>query len=161
MDPSRALVRVGVLRRSHQLSGKRLRISHRHRFIFFANPKTGSRSVREVLDPFSEVHGRPADDVTPDFPFYNHMRPCDLRPVFAQKGWDFDAYFKFVMVRNPWARMVSLFEMEFRGASNDSAWQGLERFGTSMKEPVHSRVRDFLLGYTPRVAAGGIRSLGG
>ena len=88
-----------------------MRISHRHRFVFFASPKTGSRSVRRVLDPHAEIHGRPAHEITADFPFYNHMRPIELRDVFASRGWDFDSYFKFVMVRNPWSRLVSLYEM--------------------------------------------------
>ena len=88
-----------------------VRISHSHKFVFFANPKTGSRSVRRMLDGVSEVHGCPADEVTPDFPFYNHIRPCELRGVFKKRQWDFDAYFKFVMVRNPWSRAVSLYEM--------------------------------------------------
>ena len=88
-----------------------MRISHEHRFVFFASPKTGSRSVRRLLDAYSEIHGRRAHEVTADFPFYNHMRPVELRDVFNARGWDFDAYFKFVMVRNPWSRLVSLYEM--------------------------------------------------
>jgi hypothetical protein len=88
-----------------------MRISHQHRYVFFASPKTGSRSVRKLLDAHSEIHGRPAHEVTTDFPFYNHMRPVELRDVFTSRGWDFDAYFKFVMVRNPWSRLVSLHEM--------------------------------------------------
>ena len=88
-----------------------MRISHRHRFVFFASPKTGSRSVRRLLDAYSEIHGRPAHEVTADFAFYNHMRPVELRDVFASRGWDFDGYFKFVMARNPWSRLVSLYEM--------------------------------------------------
>lgn len=88
-----------------------MRISHRHRFVFFASPKTGSRSVRKLLDAHAEIHGRPADEVTADFPFYNHMRPVEVRDVFRERGWDFDTYFKFVMVRSPWSRLVSLYEM--------------------------------------------------
>ena len=88
-----------------------MRISHEHRFVFFASPKTGSRTVRKLLDPSAEIHGRPAHELTADFPFYNHMRPVELRDVFDARGWDFDAYFKFVMVRNPWSRLVSLYEM--------------------------------------------------
>ena len=88
-----------------------MRISHQHRFVFFASPKTGSRSVRKLLDPYAEIHGRPGHEVTPDFPFYNHMRPVEVRDVFKDRGWDFDAYFKFVMVRSPWSRLVSLYEM--------------------------------------------------
>ena len=88
-----------------------MRISHRHRFVFFASPKTGSRSVRKLLDPHAEIHGRRAHHVTAEFPFYNHMRPIELRDVFKERGWDFEGYYKFVMVRNPWSRLVSLYEM--------------------------------------------------
>ena len=88
-----------------------MRISHERRFVFFASPKTGSRSVRKLLDAYTEIHGRPAHEVTADFPFYNHMRPVELREVFSSRDWDFDGYFKFVMVRNPWTRLVSLYEM--------------------------------------------------
>ena len=34
-----------------------MRISHRYRFVFLAYPRTASRSVREVLDPYSDIHG--------------------------------------------------------------------------------------------------------
>ena len=88
-----------------------MRISHRHRFVFFSIPKTGSRSVRKILDPYAEIHGLPGHEVTGDFPFYNHMRPVEVRDVFRERGWDFEAYFKFVMVRSPWSRLVSLYEM--------------------------------------------------
>ncbi len=88
-----------------------MRISHQHRFVFFASPKTGSRSVRKLLDPHAEIHGRPAHELTVDFPFYNHMRPVELRDIFASRGWEFGDYFKFVMVRNPWSKLVSLYEM--------------------------------------------------
>lgn len=88
-----------------------MRISHRHRFVFFAWPKTGSRSVRRMLDPYSDVRGRPAHELTPDFPFYNHMRPVELLELFRERGWEYSDYLTFVTVRNPWSRLVSLFEM--------------------------------------------------
>ena len=105
-----------------------MRISHRHRFVFFASPKTGSRSVRKILDPYAEIHGLPGHEVTEDSPFYNHMRPAEVRDVFRERGWDFDAYFKFVMVRSPWSRLVSLYEMcAFREGGQ---WSRLRRQST-------------------------------
>ena len=98
-----------------------MRISHRHRFVFFASPKAGSRSVRALLNEHAEIHGRPAHETTDGHPYYNHMRPVELREVFDLRGWDFDAYFKFVVVRNPWSKLVSLYEMHaFREGGHGS-----------------------------------------
>ena len=88
-----------------------MRISHQYRFIFFSNPKTGSSTIRQFLDPYTDV--RPVlnyRNLTDANPFYPHMRPDEARPLFEQFGWDFEGYTKFVFVRNPWARLVSLYE---------------------------------------------------
>jgi len=110
-----ALARLSSCRlenpRDPELPATVMRISHRHRFVFFASPKTGSRSVRKLLDPYAEIHGLRGHEVTEDFPFYNHMRPLEVRDAFRERGWDFETYFKFVMVRSPWSRLVSLYEM--------------------------------------------------
>lgn len=88
-----------------------MRISHRHRFVFFANPKAGSSTVRRLLDPYTDVHPvRNFRERTAANPFYPHMRPEEARPLFHDFGWDFDGYTKFTLVRNPWARLVSLYE---------------------------------------------------
>ena len=91
-----------------------MRISHRHRFIFFAFPKTGSRSLRKALQPYSDVLSTDADrpgKTNGGVPIPTHIRPLDLRPIMAANGWPFDAYFRFVFVRNPWSRLVSLYRM--------------------------------------------------
>ena len=31
--------------------------------------------------------------------------------IFEQKGWDYNSYFKFVFIRNPYTRLVSLYNM--------------------------------------------------
>ncbi|MEM9821051.1 MAG: sulfotransferase family 2 domain-containing protein [Bacteroidota bacterium] len=88
-----------------------MRISHRYQFIFFANPKTASSSVRQFLNPYTDVH--PALtylDRSPENPFYPHISPQETRSHFQDLGWDFNGYNKFVFVRNPWARLVSLYE---------------------------------------------------
>lgn len=94
-----------------------MRISHRHRFVFFSNPKTGSESVRSLLDPYCDVPIVPFWELNDATPFYPHMRPVEAREVFSRLGWDFDRYFKFTFVRNPWARLVSLYTMIYGSPS--------------------------------------------
>jgi hypothetical protein len=90
-----------------------VRISHRHRFIFFSFPKTGSESVRLALDPISDVaSGESAElDSGARQAISAHIRPPDLRSIFNERGWPFDEYYRFVFVRNPWTRLVSLYRM--------------------------------------------------
>lgn len=98
-----------------------MRISHRHHFIFFSNPKTGSESVRSLLDPYSDIRGVPMWEMDGSNPFYSHIRPVEVRDEFRTRDWDFDAYFKFSFVRNPWARLVSLYRMIFEGSPGRAA----------------------------------------
>jgi Sulfotransferase family len=95
-----------------------MRISHRYKFVFFASPKTGSSTVRQFLDPYTDVMPSITfKSRTPENPFYPHMRPVEAKQCFDRYGWDFDGYTKFVCVRNPWARLVSLFHHVYRNAS--------------------------------------------
>ena len=88
-----------------------MRISHRYRFVFFSNPKTGSESVRALLDPYSDICGVPMWEMTAENPFYSHISPREVRELFAERGWPYDDYCSFTFVRNPWARLVSLYQM--------------------------------------------------
>ncbi len=88
-----------------------MQISHRYKFIFFSFPKTGSESVRELLDPFSDIHGIPYWERSNEQPFYSHISPREVKQLFEKNNWDYNSYYKFTFVRNPWARIVSLYNM--------------------------------------------------
>jgi hypothetical protein len=89
-------------------------ISRKHRFIFFAVPKTGTHSVRRAL----RVH-LAEDDleqvglfVQKRFPFaefadiqHGHISVREIQPVLGD-AW-FENSFKFAFVRNPFSRFVS------------------------------------------------------
>ncbi len=89
-----------------------MRISTQYKFIFFSNPKTGSESVRKMLDEYSDIKDNKADR---NSPFTSHMPPREAKVLFEERNWPYDEYFKFVFVRNPWAKMVSLYQMLYSG----------------------------------------------
>lgn len=89
-------------------------ISHQHRFVFAAIPKTGTHSVRQALrehlnDDDLEQVGLFVDK---RFPFeelaairHGHITLDQIRPFLGEEA--FAGYLKFAFVRNPFDRFVS------------------------------------------------------
>lgn len=89
-------------------------VSHLHRYVFVAMPKTGTHSVRQAL----REHLGPDDIeqvglfVNKRFPFdevaqikHGHLSVRQVRPYLGDAVCD--GYFKFTFVRNPFDRFVS------------------------------------------------------
>lgn len=95
-------------------------ICHSRKFIFFSNPKTGSETLRAMLDPWSEVPIVAWNQRLPERPFYPHMSPVEAEWAFDSLGWDFSAYTRITTVRNPYPRLVSLYRMI---CEVDGLWQ--------------------------------------
>lgn len=101
-------------------------INHDRGFVFFSAPKTGSESIRALLAPYNQEQIRPWAKTTRDHPFYPHMPPRDAEVCFSAKGWDFSSYQRISCVRNPYARLVSLYRMI---VEVDRGWRIRTRFG--------------------------------
>jgi hypothetical protein len=115
-----------------------LRISIQHKFIYFSQPKTASAAVRDFLDPISDVEVRVFTTRSDEHPFYSHMRPVETRAIFEQKGWCFDQAYRFMTVRNPWARLASLYKMARRARLPSLENKGFAQFIHSI-DPIKIR----------------------
>ena len=100
-------------------------VSHRHKFIFAAVPKTGTHAVRQALrehlgDEDVEQVGLFIDK---RFPWpdlaairHGHLSLRQVRPYVGEAG--FDGYLKFAFVRNPFDRFVSYCAFMVRGGDD-------------------------------------------
>jgi len=97
-------------------------ISHRHRFIFAAVPKTGTHSVRQALREHlgEEDVEQVGLFVNKRFPWqdlaaiqHGHLALRQVRPYLGDEA--FGGYFKFAFVRNPFDRFVSYCAFMLRG----------------------------------------------
>ena len=89
-------------------------VSHAHRFIFFAVPKTGSQSIRAALRPQMGAGDWEQAEwgVSKRVPIaelagigHGHVRVAEARQWLSPEIWS--SYLKFACVRNPWHRFVS------------------------------------------------------
>ncbi|GAB4161282.1 MAG: hypothetical protein Fur0021_34300 [Candidatus Promineifilaceae bacterium] len=106
-----------------------MRISHRYKFVFLALPRTGSTTVRKILDAYSDVKSVHVTQTTAEFPFYHHISARELKRIFDDRGWDWFAYRRFCVVRNPFDRIVSLYHhYQKTNADRDKAKTSLYNF---------------------------------
>jgi len=72
-------------------------ISHRFRFIFVHNPKTAGSAIRETI---RKIDPEAAEECMPHI----HMTAWEHKLAYPN---EFDEYYKFGFVRNPWDLIVS------------------------------------------------------
>lgn len=90
-----------------------MHISRQRRLVFIHNQKTGGTSIRNFLHRFVPDMER----LLPE-----HARAVHGIARLGREEWD--SYYSFGFVRNPWARLVSWYTMivERPAAGQESAW---------------------------------------
>ncbi len=96
-------------------------ISREKKFIFFACGKTGTTSLEKLLEPY---HDAKELDLQIGYALYQmryrhhrpfnpkHALPSLVKSFMEDEEWD--SYFKFVFVRNPWDWLVACFCYNFK-----------------------------------------------
>jgi len=94
-----------------------MRISHRHRFIWISIPKTGSTSVRKLLNEFSDIVS--ADKGA----FRHHATLSEISEVFKVRKWDISEYAILTTDRNPWEKVASLWKYSRINIRQQKFWE--------------------------------------
>ena len=99
-----------------------MRLSHKHKFLYVAPPKTGSETIRLSLDKYSDIKGGPIEN-RGDFTKvpYTHAKGWELQTHFEASGWNWNEYFKFSVVRNPWNRAISQWKYQIKTNRTDKS----------------------------------------
>lgn len=84
-----------------------MRISHEYKFVYITIPKTASSTVKTTLNKFCEPVFRPKSDK--DALYLPHSPAVVIKKLFTDNKWDWNNYFKFTFVRNPWDMVVSYY----------------------------------------------------
>ncbi len=81
-------------------------ISHKYKFIFVEYSKTGTTTIEGVLEKYCESKTNQISDSL----YWKHARPKTIKELFEKenKKDEWKHYFKFTFIRNPFDRMVSL-----------------------------------------------------
>jgi hypothetical protein len=82
-------------------------ISHKHKFLIIAIPKTASSSIRRTLVSLGVVDERVCPRPVHKNEFKQHGTISEAITEFNKRSWNYNDYFKYSIVRNPWDRYLS------------------------------------------------------
>jgi hypothetical protein len=94
-----------------------------------SKPKCASSSIRKTLDKYSDI-------ISTDYPpYHHHATAMQLKIHFDEMGWDWESYFKFITIRNPWDMVVSFYHYSKPDINGIYFWEksrnGIARDGST------------------------------
>lgn len=111
-----------------------VQISHKYKCIFIHVPKTGGTSI-EKTSLFDDQRERTNQDVG------GHSNAMKFKHTFPE---EFNSYFKFAFVRNPWDRLVSAFFYLGDFGSNEGDREAAAKYIKKYDKNFHAFCCDFL-----------------
>lgn len=89
-----------------------MRYSKKYNFIYLANCKTGSTSIRDLLINNVEDVRFNMNELKKKNRFHDHFPAREFTKIFQENGDDFSKYFSFTVIRNPYDRTVSAYSYQ-------------------------------------------------
>ena len=80
-------------------------INHEYKCIFIHIPRTSGTSIEMELGVDMDIKDNKKDFFASD----KHLKASEIFNSINQNTWE--SYFKFTLVRNPWDRVISIFNM--------------------------------------------------
>lgn len=84
-----------------------MRCSTKNKFILISIPKCGTTSLRNMLEPYSEL--KSDDKGEPEGEFCTHVTASNLYDQLLQLGIDWFDMWSFTSIRNPWKQQISAY----------------------------------------------------
>lgn len=95
-----------------------MRISYKHNFVFLANPRCGSSSVRQSLNSYSDVRGGGRNSGAA---LTHHSSLRAVQDYLESQGRNLDDFKVLTTCRNPWDRAVSIYHYGLKNPDSN-AW---------------------------------------
>lgn len=110
-------------------------ISHKYKFVFLANQKCASTTLHEMLRPFADkaytfsVYQKPLG---------THSDAKTVKHYLEKRGYNWDEYYSFTTIREPFSRIRSMFRYE-------SDWRK-HRDITDLLRPIPKDFKSYVMG---------------